>query len=139
MSIINSKLISEGGAIESNGKGTLMVTAAVICKRNPKLSKIQITKEYQRVLGVRKIIWLNKGLAEDDQVTSGHINEIARFVSPNTILLAKVLPAERYKNRITQESYQRLEENYRILHNATDQNGQPFRIIGFPNAAFTLW
>jgi agmatine deiminase len=132
LSIINSKLISEGGAIESNGKGTLMVTAAVICKRNPELSKIQITKEYQRVLGVRKIIWLNKGLAEDDQVTSGHINEIARFVSPNTILLAKVLPTEQYKNRITQESYQRLEENYRILQNATDQNGQPFRIIRIP-------
>jgi agmatine deiminase len=130
--VINSKLISEGGAIESNGKGTLMITAAVVLKRNPELSKIQIAKEYQRVLGVQKVIWLNKGLAEDDQVTSGHINEIARFASPNTILLAKVLPVERNKNRTIQESYQRLEENYRILKKATDQDGKPFSIIRIP-------
>lgn len=132
LSIINTNLISEGGAIESNGLGTLMVPEAVAFKRNPGMSKRRIAKEYQRALGVKKIIWLQKGLAEDDRITSGHINEFARFADPNTILLARVLPEERYINRYSQESYRRMEENYRILKNSSDQDGKPFRIIRIP-------
>lgn len=88
--VISTNLISEGGAIESNGRGTLMLTESVILKRNPNMTKQQIEKEYKRVLGVKKFIWLKKGLAEDDRITSGHINEIARFTNPNTILLGQV-------------------------------------------------
>ena len=130
--VIKANLISEGGAIESNGRGTLMVTESVALSRNPKLSKEKIEKEYKRVLGVKKIIWLKKGLAEDDHITTGHINEIARFASPNTILLAQILPADRNANSITQESYRRMEENYQILRKATDQDGKPFHIIRIP-------
>jgi agmatine deiminase len=130
--LINTNLISEGGAIESNGKGTLMITESVALTRNPKLSKKQIENEYKRVLGVKKIIWLKKGLAEDDQITNGHIDEIARFSSPNTILLAQVLPEDRYINSISQKSYLRLEDNYRILLNSTDQDGMKFRIVRIP-------
>lgn len=130
--VIRAKLISEGGAIESNGRGTLMVTESVVLKRNPGESKQQIEREYKRVLGVKKIIWLKKGLAEDDGITSGHINEIARFAGPDTILLARVLPGDRYINRYSQESYQRLEANFRILHDSTDQDGKLFRIIRIP-------
>ncbi|HEX7713533.1 MAG TPA: agmatine deiminase family protein [Bacillota bacterium] len=129
---VTSSLISEGGAIESNGRGCLMVTASVALKRNPGLSRMQIAKEYQRVLGSRKIIWLNKGLAEDDAITSGHINEIARFADPRTILLARVPAEDRDANPVARSSYRRLEENCRILRNATDQDGQPFRIIRIP-------
>ncbi len=130
--VIKANLISEGGAIESNGRGTMLVTESVALSRNPKMSKEEIEKEYQRVLGVKKIIWLKKGLAEDDHITTGHINEIARFANPHTILLAQILPADRYTNTITQESYRRMEENYQILRNATDQDGKPFRIIRIP-------
>ena len=137
-SIIQADLISEGGAIESNGRGTLMVTESVALKRNPGRSKQQIGKEYQRVFGLKKIIWLKKGLAEDDRITSGHINEIARFADSKTILLGQVLPGDRYINQYSQESYRRLEENFKILQNSTDQDGKPFRIIRHPNAANTL-
>jgi agmatine deiminase len=130
--VIDAKLISEGGAIESNGRGTMMVTESVALKRNPGLSKPQIEKEYKRVLGVTKVIWLKKGLAEDDNITSGHINEIARFASPNTILLAQVLTGDRNTNHFSRNSYLRLEENYRILCKATDQDGKRFRIIRIP-------
>ncbi|HEY9059114.1 MAG TPA: agmatine deiminase family protein [Pseudobacteroides sp.] len=130
--VIATSLISEGGAIESNGKGTLMTTESVVLKRNPDMTKQQIENEYKRVFGLKKIIWLKKGLAEDDRITSGHINEIARFASPNTILLAQVLPGDRYANNYTNESYLRLEENYNILKNSTDQDGKPFRIIRIP-------
>jgi agmatine deiminase len=130
--VINTKLISEGGAIESNGQGTLMTTESVALKRNPELTKQQIEDEYKRVLGVRKIIWLKKGLAEDDEITSGHINEIARFADANTILLAQIMPEDRYANSVSQNSYLRLEENYKILENSSDQDGKPFRIIRIP-------
>lgn len=133
--VVTSSLISEGGAIESNGRGCLMVTASVALKRNPELSRMQIAKEYRRVLGSRKIIWLNKGLAEDDTITGGHINEIARFADPHTILLAQVPAEDRDANPVSRSSYLRLEENYRILRNATDQDGKPFRIIRIPMPA----
>lgn len=130
--VISTNLISEGGAIESNGRGTLMVTQSVVLKRNPGLIKQQIENEYKKVLGVKKLIWLNKGLPEDDEITSGHINEIARFANPNTILLAQVLPEDRYTNKTSQESYLRLEENNNILQNSTDQDGKLFRIVRIP-------
>lgn len=130
--LISTNLISEGGAIESNGRGTLMTVEAVAFKRNPGLTRLQIENEYKRVLGVTKVIWLKKGLAEDDTITSGHINEFARFADPNTILLAQILPGDRYTNKLSQESYLRLEENYNILKNSTDQNGKQFRIVRVP-------
>lgn len=130
--VINTNLISEGGAIESNGQGTLMTTEAVVTKRNPRLTKKQIENEYKKVLGLEKLIWLKKGLPEDDHITGGHINEIARFVNPNTILLAQIPLEERFISSVSQESYKRLEDNYKILLNATDQDGKPFSIVRIP-------
>lgn len=130
--VIDSNLVSEGGAIESNGRGTLMLTESVALNRNPGLTKAQIENEYKRVLGVKKIIWLKNGLAEDDRITSGHINEIARFVDPNTVVLAQVLPEDRDTSPTSQLSYRRLEENYRILADSADQDGKPFRIVRIP-------
>jgi agmatine deiminase len=132
LNVMETKLICEGGAIESNGRGTLMATESVVLKRNPGMTKPQIESEFKRVLGVRKVIWLKKGLAEDDNITSGHINEIARFASPDTVLLAQVLAVDRYTNWASQSSYLRLEENYKILLSSTDQNEKPFRIIRIP-------
>lgn len=130
--VVDTNLIIEGGAIESNGRGTMMTTEAVALKRNPGMTKQQIENEFKRVLGVKKVIWLKKGLAEDDAITSGHINEFARFASPNTILLAQVLPEDRDNSTYAAESYRRLEENYNILRNSTDQDGKPFNIIRIP-------
>lgn len=130
--VIDSNLITEGGAIESNGKGTIMMTESVALKRNPGLTKNQIENEYKRVLGAKKVIWLKQGLAEDDRVTGGHVDEIARFADPQTILLAQILPADRDANAISRESFRRLEENYRILLNSTDQDERPFSIIRVP-------
>lgn len=130
--VISTNLISEGGGIESNSRGTIMTTESVALNRNPELTKNQIENEYKRVLGAKKVIWLKQGLAEDDLITKGHINEIARFASPDTILLAQVLPEDRYTNSTSQNSYLRLEENYEILLNSTDQDGKPFRIIRIP-------
>ena len=130
--LVRTNLVMEGGAIESNGRGTLMTTESVAFDRNPGLSRNQIENEYKMVLGVKKVIWLKQGLAEDDLITKGHVDEIARFVSPDTIFLAQVLPGDINTNSTSYQSYQRLEENYNILRQSTDQDGKPFHIIRIP-------
>jgi agmatine deiminase len=148
LSTIKSKLVSEGGDREFNGKGTMMAVEAVELQRNPGKTRDEIEKELLRVLGQKKMIWLKKGPAEDDKssrgplpgniytstVTGGHIDEFCRFVDSNTILLAEVSAEERDANPISKISYARLEENYRTLCEATDQNGKPFRIVRVPVA-----
>lgn len=129
--VINSKLVSEGGSVESNGKGTIMLTESVALSHNTGLTKKQIEDEYKRVLGAKKIIWLKNGLAED-KVTGGHVDEFVRFADAHTILLARVLSSDRYSSLLSKSSHTNLEENYKILLNATDQDGKPFTIIRVP-------
>ena len=146
--VISSNMISEGGSREVNGQGILMTTEAVELNRNPGMSKQQMEAEYKRLLGVKKVIWLKQGLVADDHTflgpiktangkkaytvvtTNGHIDEFARFVNDSTILLAKVNSA--FNDPIALEDHKRMEENYRILSNATNQNGRPFTIIRMP-------
>jgi len=146
--IIRSNLISEGGDRESNGKGTIMVSEAVEMQRNPSMTKEEIETELKRVFNATNVIWLKQGLADDDltykgmlpgnalpvMTTGGHIDEYARFVNPNTILLAKVSEEERDSNPIDAISYSRMEENFNILKNAVDQDGNHPNIIRVPIA-----
>ena len=143
--VIRTEMISEGGDREVNGEGVLMVVETVEKGRNPGMSKAEMEAEFQRVLGVKIVIWLKQGLFEDDHTflgpieledgskaytavtTNGHIDEFARFINDSTILLAQVDPAD-MEDPIAQENHRRMEENLQILKNATDQNGKPFRI-----------
>ena len=80
-------LVLEGGSLESDGTGTLMVTAACLLSpnRNPHLSKEQIESELKEQLGVERFLWLSRGyLAGDD--TDSHIDTLARLCPGNTIL-----------------------------------------------------
>ncbi|UOY06854.1 agmatine deiminase family protein [Muricauda sp. SCSIO 64092] len=147
--LVSSAMISEGGNRELNGKGTLMVTETVEKGRNPQLSKGEMEAEYQRLLGVKKVIWLKEGLLEDRHTflgplstadstkaytvvtTNGHVDEFARFVNDSTILLASIDSTE-LKDPIAQENHKRLEENFRILSESTDQDGKPFKIVRLP-------
>ena len=147
--VISSTMISEGGNREVNGKGTLITTEAVEMDRNPEMTKADMEKEYKRLLGVKKIIWLKQGLVEDDHTfrgpittvdgdkaytvvtTNGHVDEFARFVNDSTILFAKVDSVD-LEDPIAFENHKRMEENYRILSKATDQDGKPFTIVRMP-------
>ena len=146
---ISSPLISEGGDREVNGRGTLMVVESVELGRNPEMSRDEIEAELRRMLGIKKVIWLKQGLREDDHTflgpigeheglpiytavtTNGHIDEFARFVNPTTILLGEV-PSEDLDDPIARENHKRLEVNHDILRRATDQDGNPFKIIRMP-------
>jgi len=139
---ISSTMISEGGAWQTNGKGTMLLVESVELDRNPKMTKSQIEEEYRRVLGVTNLIWLKKGPKEEEWGklengvyrigTGGHIDEFCRFADANTILLAEVSQHESEQNEIAKETSSRMEENYEILKQATDQDGKPFTIIRVP-------
>jgi len=143
-------LISEGGNREINGKGTLITVASVEEQRNPHFERKEMQSQYREMLGIHKVIWLEKGLYEDDQTTiqplpnaqgnptyyttfnpGGHIDEFCRFVDENTVLLAQI-PYDQLDHPIHKENAKRLEQNYKILSNSTDQDGQPLKIIRVP-------
>ena len=85
-------IISEGGALEVDGEGTLLVTDSSIINdnRNPGKSKETIEAELKRILGVQKVIWLKgvKGL----ESTDWHVDAFARFIAPGHVLLSKPPP-----------------------------------------------
>ncbi|OBX25250.1 agmatine deiminase [Gelidibacter algens] len=147
--VIYSDMVSEGGNRELNGRGVLMLTEIVEKGRNPYMDLAAMELEFKRVLGVKKIIWLKKGLMEDDHTfkgtiqlengnqaytavtTNGHTDEFARFVNDSTILLGVVKP-EDMNDPVAAENHKRMEENYQILKKASDQNGKPFHIVRMP-------
>ena len=118
-------LVLEGGSIDVNGSGVLMTTEECLLNpnRNPQLKREQIEQSLKNFLGVKKIIWLGKGIEGDD--TDGHVDEIARFVSTNKI----VIGMDRDENPY---NYQVLIENRKRLRNTTDEDGKPFEIIEVP-------
>jgi len=73
-----------------------------------------------------KIIWLNEGIVGDD--TDGHIDDIARFVAPSTVVCA-------YENDTADENYPALHENFEILKKSTDQDGRPLTVVKLPMPA----
>lgn len=143
--ILKTRVKHEGGAIEVNGKGTLILCEATVFQRNPDMTREELEVEFKRVLGVSKIIWMKKGLADDPHYfmrrivdnyvgggTGGHTDEFVRFANPNTILLAWVDETEKDLNSINKMNYERMNENLKILEQATDQDGKPFTIVKVP-------
>jgi len=122
-------IILEGGSIDVNGKGTLLTTEQCLLNknRNPKLSKKEIERYLKDYLGVSSIIWLKEGIAGDD--TDGHVDDIARFVDPATVLCA-------FEEDPKDENYGILKENYELLLRSKDQDGRPLTIIKLPMPGF---
>jgi len=118
-------IVLEGGSIDVNGRGTLLTTEQCLLNknRNPNLSKEEIEQYLKDYLGVSDIVWLRKGIAGDD--TDGHVDDIARFVNPETVLCA-------YEEDESDENYAALKENYEILLESKDQDGNKLKIIKLP-------
>lgn len=118
-------IVLEGGSIDVNGRGTLLTTEQCLLNknRNPNLSKEEIEQYLKNYLGVSNIVWLKKGIAGDD--TDGHVDDIARFVAPATVLCA-------YEDNENDENYPALKENYEILLDSRDQDGNNLKIIKLP-------
>lgn len=118
-------IVLEGGSIEVNGQGTLLTTEQCLLNRNrnPELSQEEIERYLSDYLGVTHFIWLQEGIAGDD--TDGHIDDIARFVGPTTVLCA-------CQEEEHDADHPALEENYQRLQRATDQEGNKLTVIRLP-------
>jgi len=126
----DSRVILEGGSIDVNGAGTLLTTEecllSKIQQRNPGFRREDYEQVFANYLGIRKVIWLGQGITGDD--THGHVDDITRFVAPNTIV-TMIEPNPKDKN------YRALQENVRRLQSATDQDHKPFQIVELPMPA----
>jgi len=106
------RLILEGGGIETDGQGTLLVTEEWLLSdvqvRNPGLDRAAYERAFREWLGIRETIWLGEGCVGDD--THGHVDDIARFVAPGVIVLAyEEDPADDENHRRSVDNMRRLE------------------------------
>ena len=118
-------IVLEGGSVDVNGKGTILTTEQCLLNsnRNPHLSKDEIEKFLLNYFGASNIIWLKGGVAGDD--TDGHIDNLARFVNPRTVLCA-------FEEDVNDENHAILKENYEVLLQSTDQGGKKLKVIKMP-------
>jgi agmatine deiminase len=121
-------IVLEGGSIDVNGRGTVLTTRSCLLNpnRNPSLSEDQIEIFLKEYLGVVKVIWLNDGIVGDD--TDGHVDDIARFVTPHTVVCA-------YETDKEDANYRALQENYEILKRSSNQDGIPLTVVKLPMPA----
>lgn len=88
VAVFEQQIVFEGGSIDVNGCGTCLTTEQCLLNpnRNPHLGRSEIEKVLRKGLGVDHFIWLGQGIVGDD--TDGHIDDIARFVDPTTVVCA---------------------------------------------------
>jgi agmatine deiminase len=118
-------IIMEGGAIDTNGRGTFLTTEQCLLNpnRNPNLSRADLERYLADYLGAKKVLWLGEGIEGDD--TDGHIDELARFVSPRVVVAAlEEDPAD--------ANYKPLRENFARLKQMTDEDDRPLEIVPLP-------
>jgi agmatine deiminase len=118
-------MVLEGGSIDVNGDGTLLTTEACLLNpnRNPDLSREEIERHLREYLGVVKVLWLGDGIVGDD--TDGHIDDIARFVNPTTVVAA-------VEDDPGDENFETLQENLRRLEDMADQDGRLLEVVPLP-------
>jgi len=89
--VFTSEMVLEGGSIDVNGQGLLLTTEECLLSpvqaRNPGLSRQEIERRLGESLGAARVIWLKRGIPGDD--THGHIDDLARFVDPETVVLCQ--------------------------------------------------
>jgi agmatine deiminase len=116
-------IVMEGGSLDVNGRGTLVTTESCLLNpnRNGNLAREQVEGYLRDYLAARMVLWLTGGeIAGDD--TDGHIDQIARFVNPTTIVVAMC-------DDQSDENYKPTHQNQRELQAMTDQVGRPLQIV----------
>jgi agmatine deiminase len=116
--------VLEGGSIDVNGAGILMTTEECLLSpvqaRNPHLTRAEIERVLSDYLGIDRVVWLKNGIAGDD--THGHIDDLARFVNANTIVIAQ-------EGNRDDANYLNLAENFELLQS------EGFDLVSIPMPA----
>jgi agmatine deiminase len=120
--------VLEGGAIDINGRGTLLTTEECLLDqvtqvRNPGHSRGEVETALQSFLGVTNILWLGAGIAGDD--THGHVDDLCRFVGPRTVVLAQ-------EDDPRDANYRALEENRERLRGMRLEDGSKIEVVRLP-------
>ena len=127
----NRRIILEGGSIDVNGKGVLLTTReclqSKIQERNIGFKRKDYEEIFKKFLGIKKVLWLNKGIVGDD--THGHIDDIARFVTSKKIFIA-------YEKNKNDKNYKKLRENYQIIQKLNKKKEFKIIKIPMPNAKY---
>ncbi|WP_212762101.1 agmatine deiminase family protein [Nocardia uniformis] len=127
ISRLSAPLVTEGGALETDGEGTLLVTESSIVNdnRNPGKSRDQLAADLSQTLGVEQVIWVEGVRGED--ITDAHIDCLARFVAPGVVLLDTPFPGT------PADSWSRSSDQARpVLAEATDARGRRLTVIDLP-------
>jgi len=123
----SQRMVLEGGSIDTNGAGTLLTTEECLLsevqQRNPGVSRAQLEQVFHDYLGIDQVIWLDRGIAGDD--THGHIDDIARFVGPSTIVTC-------IEPKASDPNHAPLAENLSRLKAAHTLDGKQFEIVELP-------
>ena len=124
-------MVLEGGSIDVNGQGLLLTTEECLLSpvqaRNPGPERESIWNASLRdYLGVRKVLWLGRGIAGDD--THGHVDDLARFVGPRTVVTV-------VEDRPGDANYEPLQENLERLRGMTDAEGSRLDVVTLPMPA----
>jgi agmatine deiminase len=124
------RVVLEGGSIDVNGQGTLLTTEECLLskvqQRNPKMKRKDYEDVFAEYLGIKNVIWLGSGITGDD--THGHVDDITRFVAPDTVVTAVEANPD-------DPNYEPLRENIRRLRAAANQDGKPLALIELPMPA----
>ena len=121
-------IILEGGAVDFNGLGTVLTTEQCLLNenRNPTLDRADMERYLLDYCNAPNVVWLGEGIVGDD--TDGHIDELARFVGPRTVVcVVEQDPAD--------ENYAPLQDNLRRLQLAKDEQGRPLEVVPLPMPA----
>ncbi len=123
-------VVLEGGSIDVNGLGCLLTTEECLLsevqQRNPGLTRQDYERLFAEFLGVSKVLWLGRGIAGDD--THGHVDDLARFVGPRTIVTV-------VEEDAADANYAPLRENLERLRGMTDQDGRALEVVPLPMPA----
>jgi agmatine deiminase len=124
------RAVLEGGSIDVNGCGTLITTEecllSTVQARNPNVSRKELEELFRDYLGITHVLWLKNGIVGDD--THGHVDDLARFVNPTTVVtVVEPDPLE--------ANYDPLRENLGLLREMKDHDGRPLRVETLPMPA----
>jgi agmatine deiminase len=124
------RVVLEGGSIDVDGEGTLLTTEECLLDkvqaRNPGVPRATLEEVLCANLGVSKILWLGKGIAGDD--THGHVDDLARFIRPGTVVVAQ-------ETNPRDPNYRPLRENWERLQDMRDAAGRKLDVIALPMPA----
>jgi agmatine deiminase len=117
-------MVLEGGAVQSDGEGTIITTEECLLNpnRNPSMTKPDIESELLANFGAQKVIWLPYGLLGD--LTSGHVDGVCMYIGPGRVL-AQTAPE-------SPKEQARLQANLEVLKSATDAKGRKLDVVQFP-------